>query len=88
MAELINTARLESKKTFTLPEGATITRKDVSLCVEEIENGYILRKNYDIKWVNEEGENQYDYFSRSWFSKENPIKVTMPKEKSLADKLD
>ena len=87
MGELINSARLESKKTFSLPEGATITKKDCSINVEEIENGYILRKSYDIKWVNEEGESQYEYFTRSWFSKTNPITVNMP-TKSLADKLD
>jgi hypothetical protein len=88
MGELLNSARLESKKKFNLPEGATIISKSVNLSVEEIENGYILRKSYDIKWSNEEGENQYDYFTKSWYSKENPITVNMPKDKSLADKLD
>lgn len=87
MGELINSARLESKKTFFLPEGATITRKDISVTVEEIENGYILRKSYDIKWTNSEGESQYEYFTKSWFSKTNPITVNMP-DKTLADKLD
>lgn len=88
MGELLKSARLESKKEFKLPEGATIIKKDVTLSVEEIENGYILRKSYDIKWNNEEGNSNYEYFSKCWYSKENPITVNMPKDKSLADKLD
>lgn len=87
MGELIKSARLEAKKEFKLPKGATIIKKDVNLSVEEIENGFLLRKSYDIKWSNAEGDSNYEYFSRSWFSEENPITVNMPEEKSLADKL-
>lgn len=87
MGELIKSARLEAKKEFKLPKGATIIKKDVNLSVEEIENGFLLRKSYDIKWSNAEGDSNYEYFSKSWFSEENPITVNMPEEKSLADKL-
>lgn len=87
MGELLKSARLEAKKEFKLPKGATIIKKDVTLSVEEIENGFLLRKSYDIKWSNAEGDNNYEYFTKSWFSEENPITVNMPEEKSLADKL-
>jgi hypothetical protein len=87
MGELIKSARLEAKKEFKLPKGATVIKKDVTLSVEEIENGFLLRKSYDIKWSNAEGDSNYEYFTKSWFSEENPITVNMPEEKSLADKL-
>jgi len=51
MEDCIKSARLDQKKTFELPQGATITKKDVSVVVEEIENGFLIRKTYDIKWT-------------------------------------
>jgi len=88
--ELLKSASLENKKNFTLPKGASIISKEVRLNVEEIENGFLLRKSYDIKWTNAESDDSnYEYFTRTWFSKDNPIEITMPDEsKSLADKLD
>ena len=87
--ELLKSARLESKKSFTLPKGGTITRKNVSLSVKEIENGYLLTKNYDLEWTDSKGNNHYEYFDKNWFSKDNPIEINLPDEtKSLADKLD
>ena len=40
--EFLTSARLESKKTFNLPSGAKIVKKNVSLTVREIENGFII----------------------------------------------
>jgi hypothetical protein len=82
---------LESKSSFKLPAGATIVKQSENISVKEIENGFILRKSYDIQWLpsgESEGHTKYEYFSKEWFSKDNPIKITMPKEKSLAEKLD
>lgn len=86
--ELLN-AEFEGKKEFILPEGAVIVRNSHTISVREIENGYILRKSYDIKYMVGD-ESQYEYFNKEWFSKENPLKITLPKEdkKTLADKLD
>lgn len=86
MSDLIN-AELESKRTFALPEGATIVKKSVNISVKEIENGFILRKSYDIKYMVGD-DTQYEYLTKEWYSKDNPLKINMPKEKSLADKLD
>ena len=85
--EFLKSAKLEQKKTFALPKGSTLIKKDVSVVVEEIENGFLIRKTYDIKWSNEEGNSNYEYFTRTWFSDKNPITIDLPKEKSLAEKL-
>lgn len=87
MTESIKDASFESKKTFKLPKGATVTSNSNRISVEEIENGYLLRKSYDITYTLN-GEKNYEYFNKIWYSKENPIQINMPKEKSLADKLD
>ena len=57
--------------------------------VEEIENGFITTKSWDIKYeIKKEGEDDtrtdYVYFSKKWYTKEDPLvlKVT---NKSLAD---
>lgn len=91
MENSIKSASLEPKKTFKLPAGAVIIKKEVRINVEEIENGFLLRKNYDIKWqMGEDGDEdrrtEYEYFTKTWFSKDNPITYKEPK--NLADKLD
>lgn len=88
MKNTLSEVSLEGKKTFKLPEGATIISKTENISVKEIENGFILRKSYDIKYQIGD-DNSYEYFNKEWYSKENPLKIIMPKEeKSLADKLD
>jgi len=88
MSELMN-AEIEGKKTFTLPEGATIVKKSTNIRVKEIENGFIICKSYDIQYMlGESDDTKYEYYSKEWYQKENPIKINMPKEKSLANKLD
>ena len=88
MAELIN-ARVEGKKEFTLPQGATIIKKSVDIRVREIENGFLICKSYDIQWTPQGStDTKYDYFCKEWYQKDNPVKINMPKEKSLAEKLD
>ena len=89
--ELLKSASLEKKKDFTLPKGGTIISKEVRLTVEEIENGFLLRKSYDLQWTTKDKPNdtRYEYFTKIWFSETNPIQITLPEaSKSLADKLD
>ena len=89
MSEVINNIEVEEQKPFVLPEGATIVKKTVNMSVRKIRNGYVLRKSYDIKWKREDSDDtQYDFYVDEWYSKDNPITVKMPKEKSLAEKLD
>jgi hypothetical protein len=88
MSEIMN-AEIEGKKTFTLPEGATIIKKSTNIRVREIENGFLICKSYDIQWTPKDGDDtKYDYFSKEWYQKENPVQINMPKDKSLVDKLD
>ena len=88
MKNTLSEISLEGKKNFQLPEGASIISKTENISVKEIENGFVLRKSYDITYKIGD-DNNYEYFTKEWYSKENPLKITMPKEeKSLADKLD
>jgi hypothetical protein len=89
--ELMKSASLEKKKVFNLPKGAEIISKEVRVNVREIENGFLLDKSYDVKWKmkgDKEGRAEYEYFSKTWFSKDNPITYKEPKDISLAEKLD
>lgn len=88
MEEDITSARFESKKKFTLPVGATIIKNSHTLCVEEIENGFLLRKNYDIQYTDASGETKYEYLCKTFYSKENPVTINVKGAKSLAESLD
>jgi len=72
-------------KKFILPEGGEIINNEKRMRVEEIENGFLICNTYEIKWRNAEGENQYEYFDKKWYSKENPVTVKTPKDVNLAD---
>ena len=87
MAEILKSAEFEGKQKFKLPEGAEVTKKVVRMTVEEIENGFVIRKSFDITYTNAMGESKYDYVTKKWFSKKNPIKIETPKEIPLEDKL-
>jgi len=50
-SKAIESAEFEGKREFKLPEGATIIKNSHTISVREIENGFILRKSYDIKWM-------------------------------------
>lgn len=81
-----------SKESSSIPEGAKILKKDVRIEVQEIENGFILSKNYDIKYQ-VDGETNWDYYCKKWFHKENPIDINdlggkEEAEETLADKID
>lgn len=88
MDEKISSASFQGKSKFTLPKGAKIIKKDHSVRVEEIENGFIISKSYDIKYQIED-RNEYEYFTKQWFSKDNPLEINIDDEgEDLADKLD
>lgn len=85
----LKTASFEGKDTFKMPPKESIIKKSFNLTIEEIENGFILRKSYDIKYKDESGETQYEYFTKKWFSEDNPMQIDESKvEESLADKFD
>lgn len=81
-------ATIQEKKVFELPKGAKIIKKDVNTSIEEIENGFLIRKSYDLKWTSADGENSnYEYFTKTWYTEKNPITYTEDEEIALADKL-
>lgn len=81
----ISQTTVESKKKFSLPEGAEVIKKEVNIRVEEIENGFIVRKGYEIHWQDIAGEKHWDNFDKKWYSKTNPITISTPKDMNLSD---
>lgn len=69
-----------------VPKGAKILSKEVTTTVEEITNGWLIIKNYDVRYQ-EKGKTgtDYAYWSDKTFSDKNPVQI---KEtfKPLADK--
>ena len=90
MAELIKKASFSPKDEHKIPKGARIISKEVRMNVKEIENGYIIEKNYDIKYkLKNKDYTDYIYITKTWYSKDNPIIIKNSKDspKMLADKL-
>lgn len=84
--EVLKSATFEPAKEFKLPADASIISKETRVTVEQIKNGFLLKKSHDIKWrASGDESNNYDYYSETWFSKENPMTYKEPKD--LADKL-
>ena len=90
-SEVLKAAKLETKAINKVPKGATIIQEEVSITIKEIENGFLIRKNYDIKYqVSKEKSTDYLYYTKEWYTKENPMSIDMKaiSEKSLAEKMD
>lgn len=82
-------ASFKKKEIDNIPEDAKILSKDVSLSVEEIENGFLVNKSTETKYQYD-GRTDYSYNNKKWFSKENPLEIDMDgiEEKSLADQFE
>jgi len=80
----LSTAIFKSKEESSVPSGTEILKKETRIEVEEIENGFLVIKSADIKYLDENGNTQWCYPHKKYFSKTNPLKI---EEKSLADKL-
>lgn len=76
----------EIKKSQEPPSGAKIIKKSIRTETEEIENGWLVTKNYDIKYE-VKGNTDWTYYSEKYFSKTNPLKVVV-EDKALADQFD
>ena len=75
----------EGKDKTKLPAGATVIKKDCRITVKEIENGFIVRKSYDIKYSL--GDNtDYLYYTKEVYAEENPIQIK--EDKMLAEYFD
>lgn len=81
-------ARFQAKDEIPkVPEGATIVDTKTSLSVKEIENGFLIEKQMEAKYVDIHGNHDWLYHTKRWFSKENPMEIDLEKfeEKTLAD---
>lgn len=81
------TMRSESKQVKEVPKDAEIVNSSITTETEEIENGWLITKRYDITYrmkSNKDGHNEYAYYNKKWFSKEDPLKIDL-KDKSLSE---
>ena len=79
--EALTRATFKSKEVDTIPDKAKILSKDVSLSVEEIENGFLISKNTEIKYQFD-GRTDYSYNTKKWFSVDNPLEIDEKKLKT------
>lgn len=83
---------LTTKDNSKLPEGAKILSKEVRISVDEIENGFLICKSYDITYTTEEsGGKDYMYYSKKWYSQDNPLEDALDdieEATSLANKFE
>lgn len=89
MAEALSRATFKKKEIDNIPKGAKILSKDVSITVEEIENGFLVSKSIEVKYSVDK-RTDYTYITKKYFSKENPLEIDMEtfEEKSLADNFE
>lgn len=73
----------------TLPKGSKILSKSTRITVEEIENGFLMTKNFEIKYEYPRGDGtmstDWTYYDKKWYTKDDPLEIT---DKSLADAFD
>ena len=66
-----------------IPEGAKILEKEVRVEIEEIENGFLICKRYEIKFKVKDNID-WCYCTKKYYSKEDPLTIDT-ENKSLAD---
>jgi len=89
--EALTRATFKQKEIDNIPKGVTILSKDVSITVEEIENGFLICKSIDIKYQKKDKDyTDYSYVTKKYFAKENPLEIDMEKisDKTLADNFE
>lgn len=84
--EALSRATFKQKEVDNIPKEAKILSKDVSVTVEEIENGYLVSKSTEVKYEYEK-RTDYSYNTKKYYSKENPLDINLD-NLSLADKID
>ena len=87
--EALTRATFKQKEVDSIPNGAKILSKDVSITIEEIENGFLVCKSTEIKYEYDK-RTDYQYHTKKYFAKENPLNIDMEKfnEKSLASNFE
>lgn len=76
--EILKRATFKKKEVDDIPSSAKILSKDVSITVEEIENGFLISKSTEIKYK-DNNKTGYSYNTKKFFSKDNPLELKMDK---------
>ena len=82
----LSRATFKQKEVDSIPENAKILSKDVSVTVEEIENGFLVAKSTEVKYQHD-GRTDYSYNTKKYYKKENPLEFNLD-GLSLAEKVD
>lgn len=81
----------KSKDSFELPKGAKVVSKEVRVVIEEIENGFLVCKNHEIRYLRKDSEGKeytdYAHITKKYFSKVDPLTINV-EDKTLADLID
>lgn len=75
-----------SGKEKSLPEGAEVLKKETSVRVRQIENGFIVTKDTEIKYQIEDRVD-WTYITKEYYSKKDPLEIKL-NDKNLADSFD
>lgn len=76
---------IEETKKQEVPKGATIISSDITTETEQIENGWLVTKRYEIRYrMKESDSNDYAYYTKKWYSEEDPLTINVT-DKSLAE---
>ena len=89
--EALTRATFKQKEVDNIPKDVKILSKEVSITVEEIENGFLICKSTDIKYQKKDKDyTDYSYVTKKYFAKENPLEIDMEKisDKTLADNFE
>lgn len=83
MTSSSTTLTTEVKENKEPPAGAKILTKTVRTETEQIENGWLISKNFDISYEIK-GDKRWTYYHKKWYSKDNPLEIKLT-DASLAD---
>ena len=76
--EALTRATFKQKETDNIPKDVKILSKEVSITVEEIENGFLICKTSNIKYQKKDKDyTDYSYVTKKYFAKENPLEIDM-----------
>lgn len=78
----------ESEGEEKVPAGSEILSRSTSVDIEEIENGFIINKRTEVKYMAPKKEySDYCSYTKKWYSKTNPLTINSD-DKELADLFD
>lgn len=79
------TTKYKTKEKSTLPKGAIVESKEVSVEVEEIENGFLITKKTEYKYrMKDKDYSDWKTCYKKYYNKTNPVEIETA-NKALAD---